>query len=206
MQLRYATNLSAEKYVCQEGWKDAKLDTCPLHLKEECGFRKNGTYKRKFPDGTKIARWYCPCGNQTFSLLPDCLSSRLSGPLIEVEDVVDEVENSPSQEAAAENLRLDIFLPGALRWIRRRLFLVKVSLTMLIELVPSLFAGCTPTISSFRSALGVKHVLPELRELAGLYLYTLPPPVGFGPRPEPQKLKKNHFQHKTGTDPPPKMV
>ena len=92
MQLRYATNLSAEEYVRQEGWKDAKLDTCPLHLQEECGFRKNGTYKRKFPDGAKIARWYCSGGNQTFSLLPDCLSSRLSGPLIEVEEVVDEVE------------------------------------------------------------------------------------------------------------------
>ena len=79
MQLRYATDLSAEEYVRQKAWKDAKLENCPIHPKEKCGFTKNGTYKRKFPDGTKIARWYCPDGHQTFSLLPDCLSSRLSG-------------------------------------------------------------------------------------------------------------------------------
>jgi hypothetical protein len=26
--------------------------------------------------------------------------------------------------------------------------------------------------------------------------------LGFGPRPELKNFKKNHFQHKTGTDPP----
>lgn len=69
MQLRYATDLSAEEYVRQKAWKDAKLGNCPIHPKEKCGFTKNGTYKRKFPDGTKIARWYCPDGHQTFSFL-----------------------------------------------------------------------------------------------------------------------------------------
>ncbi len=59
-----------------------------------------------------------------------------------------------------------------------------------------------PSILSFRSALDVKYVLPELRILADSYLYILPPPLGFGPRPRTKKLKKSHFQHKTGTDPP----
>jgi len=138
----------------------------------------------------------------SFSLLPDCLASRLSGPLIEVEDVLTKVKNSPSQEAAADYIRIDILLPGALRWIRRRIFLVKVSLSMLIELLPGLFSDCRPSILSFQSVLNVDYALPELRAVASSYLPILPPPLGFSPRPQTKKFKKNHFQHKTGTDPP----
>ena len=202
MQIRYATNLSAEQYVQQQAWQAATLNRCPLHPQGGCRFCKNGSYRRKFPDGTKIARWYCADGHMSFSLLPDCLASRLSGSLIKIEDVLTEVENSPSQEAAADNIRIDILLPGALRWFRRRIFLVKASLSMLIELFPGLLAGCKPSILSFRSVLDVEYVLPELRILADPYLYILPPPLGFGPRPRTKKLKKSHFQHKTGTDPP----
>lgn len=200
--MRFATELSAEEYVRQEAWKDARLESCPLHPKGGCGFSRNGTYKRKSPEGTKIARFYCPRGHKTFSLLPDCLASRLSGSLDEVEAVIVEVENSTSQEAAADNLRLDIELPGVLRWMRRRVVLVRVALSILIELLPCLFAGCTPSISSFRSALCLEPILPELRGRASSYLNILPPPVGFGPHPEKKKFKKNHFQHKTGSDPP----
>jgi len=206
MQLRFATDLSADEYVRQKAWKDARLDYCPLHPKGGCGFARHGTYRRKFPNGTKIARWYCARGHTTFGLIPDCLSSRLSGSLIEVETVVAEVENSPSQEAAAAKLRPDIGFVGVLRWIRRRIFLVRYTLIMLIELFPALLTDCRPTLSSFRSVLSVEHVLPELRVHAAAYLHILPPPIGFGPRLEPEKFKKNHFQHKTGTDPPPKMM
>jgi len=202
MQIRFATDLSAEEYVRQEAWKKATLDNCPKHPQGGCGFSKNGTYRRKYPGGTKIARWYCPEGHITFSLLPDCLSCRLSGALDEVEAIILEVENSPSQEGAAERIRIDIELPGVLRWMRRRIHLVRSALTMLIELIPSLFGDCNPSISSFRSTLCVETVLPELRSHGSLYLHLLPPPLGFGPRPEPKKFKKNHFQHKTGTDPP----
>ena len=202
MQIRYATNLSAEQYVQQQAWQAATLNHCPLHPQGGCRFCKNGSYRRKFPDGAKIARWYCADGHMSFSLLPDCLASRLSGSLIEVEDVLTEVENSPSQEAAADKIRIDILLPGALRWIRRRIFLVKASLSMLIEVLPGLFADCHPSILSFQSVLNVDYVLPQLRAVASSYLPILPPPLGFGPRPETKKLKKSHFQHKTGTDPP----
>ena len=202
MQIRYATDLSAEQYVRTQAWKEAKLDSCPIHPQGGCGFGKNGTYSRKYPQGTRVARWYCAKGHQTFGLLPDCLSSRLSGSLNEVEAVILEVEKSASQEKAADKIRIDIALPGALRWIRRRLKLVKSSLAMLIELMPDLFSQCLPSILSFRSVLCCELVLVELRRQAGLYLPLLPPPVGFGPRFLPKKFKKNHFQHKTGTDPP----
>jgi hypothetical protein len=135
-------------------------------------------------------------------LLPDCLASRLSGSLIQIEDILTEVQNSHSQEAAADNIRIDILLPGALRWVRRRIFLVKASLSMLIQLFPELFANCHPSVLSFQSVLNVDYVLPELRQVASSYLPVLPPPLGFGPRPEIKKLKKSHLQHKTGTDPP----
>lgn len=202
MQIRFATDLSADEYVRRRAWKDARLDNCPLHSKGGCGFAGHGTYSRKAPKGTKIARWYCPDGHSTFSLLPDCLSSRLPGSLIEVEKAINEVENAPSQEAAVYDLRLDIGLAGVLRWIRHRLFLVRAALTLLIELLPVLPQDCRPCISSFRAALGVEYVLPALRMNAEPYLHILPPPIGFGPRPQRKKLKKTPFQHKTGTDPP----
>jgi len=202
MQLRFATDLSAEEYVRQEAWKEAKLDSCLIHPEGGCGFRKNGTYRRKYPEGTKIARWYCSMGHGTFSFLPDCLSARLPGALTEVEDVIREVEKSSSQEDAAEKFRLDIFFPGALRWIRRRILPIRLALTMLIELIPSLFSACDPTLSSFRCALCVTYVLPELRYHAGPFLQLLPPPLGFGSHPGSKKRKNTHFQHKTGTDPP----
>lgn len=202
MQLRYATTLPVEQYIQRKAWRDAKLAHCPLHPKGGCKFAKHGTYPRKFPDGAKIARWYCPDGCATFSKLPDCLSSRLPGTLVEVENIISQIEKSSSQEAAAENIRLNISLPSALRWMRRRLFLVHSVLILLIELLPSLPENCQPTLSSFRSVLGIEFVLPHLRMLASSYLDILPPPLGFGPRPKIKKSKKSHFQHQTGTDPP----
>jgi hypothetical protein len=202
MQIRYATNLSAEQYVQQQAWHAATLSQCPLHPQGGCGFCKNGTYQRKFPHGTKIARWYCADGHMSFSLLPDCLASHLSGSLMQIEDILTEVENSHSQQAAVDHIRIDILLPGALRWVRRRIFLVKASLSMLIELFPGLFADCRPSILSFQSVLNVDYVLPQLRQVASSYLSVLPPPLGFGPLPETKKSKKTHLQHSTGTDPP----
>jgi len=149
MQIRFATDLSADEYVRRRAWQDARLGNCPLHGKGGCGFARHGTYSRQTPAGTKIARWYCPDGHSTFSLLPDCLSSRLPGSLIDVETAIDKVENAPSQEAAVFGLRIDVGLTGVLRWIRRRLFLIRTTLTLLIKLVPALLlfaSGYTGTV------------------------------------------------------------
>ncbi|MBI5577168.1 MAG: hypothetical protein HY896_12510, partial [Deltaproteobacteria bacterium] len=53
----------------------------------------------------RIARYYCPESHTTYSLLPDCLASRLSGDLSDVEEVVAIVEASGSVEAAANIVR-----------------------------------------------------------------------------------------------------
>ena len=54
-------------------------------------------------------------------MLPDCLAAHLCGKLEEVERVVRVAEQATSWECAANTLRTDaIKLPGALRWVGRR--------------------------------------------------------------------------------------
>lgn len=182
VQLRFAIELTGEQYVSQQVWQQARLDHCPLHPHGGCEFHRHGSYERKYPNGTRIARWYCRTGHRTFSLLPDCLCSRLSGTLAEAEEVVVAMERAPSQEAAAQSLRIDIDLPGALRWMRRRQQLIALALLTLIGLLPQRLLGARPTLQSFRSTLAVCPVLPRLRQLGARYLAQLGPPLGFGPR------------------------
>ena len=80
-----------------------------------------------------------------------------------LEDVVAVAEQAPSLEAAANSLRLDIELPGALRWLRRRLQGVYAALHLLKGLMPDRFLGCAPTLAGFGPCLGVEAVLLALR-------------------------------------------
>ena len=94
VQLRFACELTGDEYVSQGAWQKASLPRCPLHPKGGCGFARHDTYARVTPPGTQIARWYCPTGHRTFSLLPDCLAARLKGTLAEVEAVVRAAEQA----------------------------------------------------------------------------------------------------------------
>lgn len=154
------------------------------------------------PPGTRIPRWYCPQAHRTFSLLPDCLAARLSGSLHELEAVVVAVEQAKSLEAAADRLRLDIELPGAMRWIRRRVKYVHASLTIVLGLLPELFVGCPPSLTAFCQRLQTDFVLPTLREIAALQLGFLPPPLGLRPPCLSGGERKQGNQHRTGPDPP----
>ena len=203
MQLRFAAEFTSEEYVRQRAWRRATLPRCPLHPGGGCGFARHTTYARVEPPGTRIARYYCRKGHTTFSLLPDSLASRLSSTLEEVERVASEVEQAEgSQEVVAEKLRPDIGRQGAVRWARRRVRGVHVALVTVLGLLPSLWAGCAPTVAALREALGVKWVLPALRGLVARHLASLPPPLGFGPRPVPRKPPARLLQHGVGTDPP----
>ena len=164
---------------------------------------RHGTYRRVDPPGTRIARWYCPESHCTFSLLPDCLAARLSGTLLEVEAVVRAAEQAPSREAAADGLRLDIELPGALRWMRRRLQGVHRALHLLRGLMPEPFACIAPTLFGFAACLGVEAVLLALRAVAGAHLHVLPPPLGLRPPPSRDANPPALIQHRAGPDPPP---
>jgi hypothetical protein len=84
----------------------------------------------------RVARWYCPAAQMTFSLLPDCLSSRLGGSLDDAEGAVVASE-SLGVEAAAQALGVDeIELPGALRWLRRRRRGVRAAVLALVTAMP----------------------------------------------------------------------
>ena len=201
VQLRLASGLSGDAYVSEQGWRRATLAHCPKHQgRVRCGFARHGTYERKRPPGTQVARYYCPDAHQTFSLLPDCLAARLSGTLVEVEQVVVTVEQARSIEAAADQLRPDIELPGAVRWVQRRLRLVRAALAAVRGLLPETFEATAVAILPFRARLAVAHVLVTLREKAERYLAALSPPLGFGPRPRRIARPPPTSQHETGPD------
>jgi hypothetical protein len=200
VQLRLATGLTSREYSEQELWRSASLSQCPLHCLGGCGFSRHSAYQRVNPP-IRVARFYCPKGHQTFSLLPDFAASRLSSSLQEIEEAVAQLEEGPTMEQAASRVRPEIELQGAVRWLRRRASAVAALLVTLIGLLPHQFAKCTPTVESFRSALQTHSVLPLLREVAAEYLPQLPPHLGFGPRSLSRKQRRAALQHKPGADP-----
>jgi hypothetical protein len=202
VQLRFECSLTGEEYVSQHAWRNASLSGCPLHPKGGCGFARHGTYERRSPPGTLIARWYCRQGHRTFSLLPDCLAARLPGTLAELEALVGAVEQARSLEAACTDLRLEIELPGVLRWVRRRVQSVHASLLLLKGILPELFEGCEPTLAAFSQCLGVVEVLSALRQIAAPYLAFLPAPLGLCPRRPGDGEQGQPHQHPVGPDPP----
>lgn len=158
VQLRLESGLSSTDYVTGEGWRLARLARCPLHPRGGCGFARHGSYARVSPAGTRIARWYCPTGHCTFSLLPDHLAARFPGTLSEIEHVVATVEQAKSLEAAADRLRSDdITLPSAVRWVRRRVAAVRSLLTIVVGLFPQWVAGLHAGNHRGTFALGVRR-------------------------------------------------
>jgi hypothetical protein len=203
VQLRHPTKMTSEEYVKQEEWRSASLEQCPLHPIGGCGFSRHTAYKRVKPAGMWIARWYCAKGHTTFSLLPDCLASRLSSSLTAVEEVARAVEErTTSMEEVAQELRPEIGLQGALRWVRRRVIAARLAVSALKGLRPDLLGSVVPTLAAVGVALAGDAVLPAVRELAGAQVSSVPPYVGFGPRPERRERGRRHRQQGTGADPP----
>ncbi len=202
VQVRLVTGLTSEEYVSQKGWLSATLPWCPFHPEGGCGLARHGSYPRVWPPGCRIARGWCPTARTSISLLPDFLCSRLTGSLAEVEAVVAAVEAAPAREPASEVLRPEIELPGAMRWLGRRVRLVHAGLAAVIGLLPGLLVYCQPTVKSVRSALGAEVALVCLRGTVAPHLGALPPPLGFGPRPARRRSPKSGSPQETGPDPP----
>lgn len=150
MQLRYQTGLTGEQYVSTEAWRSARLDRCPNHDRPgSCSLARHGVYRRKRPHGALIARWYCPESHTTFSLLPDCLAAQLPGTLEELETVVARAEQASSLMQAADQVRTDtVGLPGAMRWLDRRVRLVRQALQAVIVSLPDRDRPCTMPMRS----------------------------------------------------------
>ena len=105
-------------------------------------------------------------------------------------------------EAAADVLRPDIVLPSAVRWVRRRLTLVRATLVIAVSLLADLFGG-DARLGAVRAALGTDHALVTLRARAAPGLSALPRPLGFGPHVRPPRAPRPRSQHDRGADPQP---
>jgi hypothetical protein len=215
VQLRFDTGLAGEQYVTRELWRQARLERCPLHPRGGCDFTRHGTYQRKSPAGTHIARWYCRLGHQTFSLLPDHLAARFPGTLAEIERVVAAAERASSVQACADELRPDpVSLPSAMRWVRRRLARVHALLPIVVAMVPQHLQGCAPTIQAFHERLvvgsatssvtasAVDSALVRLRDLLSVHLAALAYPLGFRHRGPGAGEHQGKLQQHMGPDPP----
>ena len=116
--------------------------------------------------------------------------------------MVRSVEQASSREAACEGLRLDIELPGALRWVDRRRHDVHSALSLIKGLLPASFTDCAATLTAFGARLGVNGVLVALRGIAEAFLSVLPKPLGFLPRSPLGSGARGRHQQGVGADPP----
>jgi transposase-like protein len=173
LQIALRTQSSAEAYITNREWRDARLFACPLHADGNCSFARHGSYSRVTPQGLRIARWYCPEGHRTFSLLPDFLAARLPGLLSSIEAAVDTAKSARSLESAADVLRgFEVTLPSAVRWLRRRVRAVKAA----IDAVPlSTLQTATSALASSPATridagcgvlLELRRALPPLSPMA----------------------------------------
>jgi hypothetical protein len=173
LQIPLRTMSTIEGYIATQEWRRARLPGCPLHSNGSCSFRRHGSYARVTSPGVRIARYYCPQGHMTFSLLPDFLAAQLPGSLMAVDRVVATAISAGSMEAAADTVRgLEVCLPGAVRWLRRRVTAVRRSVAAVRTIAPSL--------SRQDLAEGKMPPLTQLRRaLAPQILHGIPPPLGF---------------------------
>lgn len=206
MQVRLATLSTSIAYVTGKLWLSAILRECPWHPKGGCGFCRHGSYERVRPPGTRVARWYCPVERRTISALPDCLASHYSGTLNELEATVCAVEQARSLAAAAEELRTEIELPGALRYLSRLCRAVHATLNVVRGLDPQRFSQVLPTVVDFSHAMDSPQVLTVVREQFAHYLPQLPTPVGFNPPRKALNQSPVSFPHRTGRDPPTAII
>jgi len=184
LQIPLRTESSVEAYIANREWREARLPACPVHPSGGCSFARHGTYARVTPHGLRVARWYCPEGHRTFSLLPDFLAARLPGLLASIDDILTAAAWAKSTEAAADALRgSDVTLPSGVRWLRRRVRAVQAALDAMAPM------GCeAPTRArAWCSALQTDRdhgrvLLGLRRSLSPQALGNLPPPLGFGSR------------------------
>lgn len=148
-----------------------------------------------------MARWYCPTGQMTFSLLPDCLAAWLGGSLDEAEQAVVAAETE-GVAATARDLRVEHSeLPGALRWLSRRRRGIRAALLALVTAMPGQL-GAVPELRVLRGVLGTERALVALRGIAAEQLHLLPAPFGFCRQSTARAHRDGECQHTKGPDPP----
>ena len=121
--------------------------------------------------------------------------------------MVAHAEQAPSLAAAGDTLRRDaVELPGAMRWVERRVRLVHHVLSIVIGLLPEQLARCTAEMGAVRTGLQTETALRALRTLVAEQLPVLPAPLGFQPHRLSPRNRLRARQHKMGPDPPPALA
>jgi hypothetical protein len=201
MQIPLRTSSSVDAYIRNREWRDVRLPACPMHPSGGCSFARHGSYERSSPSGLRIARWYCPEGQRTFSLIPDFLASRLPGLLHSIEESIVTACAAKSREAAADLLRgPDVTLPSAVRWLRRRIGSVRASLDAVRRKVPGAFIGALEKDFSGISFDAGSVLLGLRRSLSPQILSAIPAPLGFERTSPWRGCRVGDHQHRVGTD------
>jgi len=112
------------------------------------------------------------------------------------------VELAPSRVAAADQLRTEIELPGALRYLDRLCRAVHGALAAVRGLEPECFESVSPTLMGFAAVLSAGSVLTPLRTVVARYLPQLPTPFGVDPHRSALDGTVRRHQHRMGPDPP----
>lgn len=184
VQIVFDSGHTSGSYVKQEGWKSASIVRCPACKRR---IPRHGTYARKTPEGTRVARFYCrPC-KMTVSLLPDFLAAGYCETLAVQRAALEAVKAHLTFDDAARATRPEIELQGARRWLRRRLR--RHALTTLI--VATVLAMSLEDADPFAARL--EH--PEVLRHA-------PTPTGLAHRPLRAWGASGPNQQPTGPDPP----
>ena len=130
MQIIHQTTLTADEYIYEQTWKEARLTCCPNPKKTNCRLHRHGSYPRKTPRDIRIARYYCRTCEMTFGLVPSFMAVGIPGTLQEVEEAVLAVEERPTLTSAHDRIRPDhnSSRRAQHRWLQKRVLLVNLIL------------------------------------------------------------------------------
>jgi len=183
VQLIHQTTLSSEDYIYNKEWQKASLDYCPHSNQSTCRVHRHGSYARNNPKDLRIARFYCPTCQMTFSMLPSFMSARTPGTLQDLEDAALAMEECDTLSAAQERIRPGYACSkdGQRRWFDRRVRWVQLALVMACSLFPDTYANTPMRLGAFRAQGATTTFLMTLRESAPNRLQSMSHPVGLKP-------------------------